>query len=63
MVGEPDEAITSHFAPASRSSDAWQKCRWGSLANRRQDYFQTFCRGPMDSAHMRPAESALTMLF
>jgi len=39
------------------------KCRWGSLANRRQDYFQAFCSGPMDSAHMRPAGSSLTMLF
>ena len=39
------------------------KCRWGSLANRRQDYFRAFCRGPMDSAHMRPAGSSLTMLF
>jgi hypothetical protein len=39
------------------------KCRWGSLANRRQDYFQAFCGGPTDSARMRPAGSALTMLF
>src|ERR1035437_7131313 len=40
-----------------------RKCCWGSLANRRQDYFQAFSRGPTDSAHMRPAGSALTMLF
>jgi hypothetical protein len=39
------------------------KCCWGSLANRRQDYFQAFCRGPMDSANMRAAGSSLTMLF